>query len=130
MVLGAVLLCAACREEPTIVIRFEPIDMAGVASRRDMAAKAVVVDAGAPVLQQLAATGKPECKKADDCAAVPEECCTCAQGGKLRAVPKAAAAKIASDCKKAQMMCAQVMSSDPSCTMKPACVAGRCTLQK
>jgi hypothetical protein len=137
---------AGCREEPTIVIKFEPNDLAGksVASPStgkpgDMAALAAA--AAAPdlgVAKKPAAPTKAEgktaaeCKVAADCVVEPLDCCDCANGGKQHAIAKrqAAAAKAAraERCKTA--VCTMMLSTDPSCGQRADCVDGRCVMVK
>jgi hypothetical protein len=116
------LLLLGCKEEPTIVIKFEPNDLAAKAAAAKLEPDAGAVKAADPV--------GTDCKVAADCAAVDEECCTCAQGGKQVAVAASAAAayrkKSAAKCK--DVMCTAMMSNDPSCAKVPDCVAGKCVL--
>jgi len=120
----------ACRREPTIVIRFEPVDMAG----RD-AAKAAVAVAQAVRVVADAGSGSgsgSECMVSTECMLVPEDCCDCAHGGAMRAVSKSAYAKISATVKAKckEMMCTAMVSNDPSCAAKAACVSGRCVTSK
>ena len=123
----ASLLLFACHREPAIVVRFDPPD----AAQRPIADAAVKVDAAElrverteggegeakdakAVLDTLAAPhAKPECKADGDCVLVPDGCCDCANGGKLVAVTKAAAAhRPKKDCK--DVMCTMMISTDPT----------------
>lgn len=120
------MLLVACRDEPTIVIKFEPSDLA--------AARAPVsVDAGAPA-RAPADLGAPkqasECKAAADCIVVPAECCDCANGGRQHAIAKAhaAAAKKARAKQCAGVMCTMMASTDPTCGKRADCVAGACVM--
>jgi hypothetical protein len=127
---------AGCRKEPTIVIKFEPNDLASVAPAAvagDAASPpATVADAaaGAEAPQPAAPAGPPECKKPADCEVIPVECCGCNAGGAQMAVPKARVAALkkerAKKCK--GTVCAQMMSQDPSCLQVPTCKDGRCVL--
>ncbi len=114
----AALLMAGCKEEPSIVIKFEPNDLSGKA-----AAKVEARDA-APVV------AANECKSASDCVAVNEDCCNCANGGKQVAMAIAASIahgkQLAARCK--DTVCTAMMSNDPSCAKGPDCVAGKCVL--
>ena len=116
---GLVLL-AACKEEPTIVIKFEPADLSGHTDggRKppDMARPADLAVATAP---------GPACKVAADCVAVPKDCCDCNHGGALMVTDKKSAAAKKS-CK--DTVCTAMMSNDPSCGMHADCVAGHCAL--
>jgi hypothetical protein len=138
VVAALMLSClAACHEEPTIVIKFEPNDLAGAAARP--------VDLGAPAAARAVADlavaaadksahKKPalECKKAADCVVVPAECCDCANGGKQHAIAKKelAEAKTARAERCKGKMCTMMMSTDPSCGQRPDCVDGACVMVK
>jgi hypothetical protein len=131
---------AGCREEPTIVIKFEPNDLAG--------AKAVAVDLGRPAASDLGArptdlgvakksassakNKNPECKVAADCVVEPIECCDCANGGKQHAISKkqAAATKSARADKCKHAVCTMMLSTDPSCGERADCVDGACVMRK
>jgi hypothetical protein len=135
---------AGCREEPTIVIKFEPNDLSGTTH----AAPAKPVDLGtaataAPVkavdlgvAAKTPAKGKPaataECKVAADCVVVPLDCCDCANGGKQHAIAKkqAAAAKTARAEKCKTTVCTMMLSTDPSCGQRADCVDGACVMVK
>jgi hypothetical protein len=71
-----------------------------------------------------------ECKVDADCVVVPDDCCSCNEGGKQRAILKKDQAAYEKDRKKrcAETMCTEVMSQDPSCSQKPFCGAGICEL--
>jgi hypothetical protein len=71
-----------------------------------------------------------ECKVDADCVAVPDDCCSCNEGGKQRAILKKDQAAYEKDRKKrcAETMCTEVMSQDPTCSQKPYCLAGICEL--
>jgi hypothetical protein len=120
-----VLLVAGCREEPTIVIKFEPNDLAAKA-----AAPAPVVDAAAVAAPKAVEPAAADCKTAADCAVVDEECCNCASGGKQVVIAKSAAAayksKMSSKCK--GTACVAMLSNDPSCGKVAGCVSGKCAL--
>jgi len=127
-------LLMACREEPTIVIKFEPADMSGA-----QAAKAP--DLGAAKAPDLGAARTPdggaakkiaECKTAADCAVEPDGCCDCANGGKQRAIAKARAAASKQERAKhcADTMCTMMLSTDPTCGMRADCVSGACVMIK
>jgi len=134
----AVVLLVGCKEEPPIVIKFEPLDAAAVkpAATADAAAPMIaptprVADAGvarAPVKK----AGAPECKTAADCVVLPVECCDCANGGKQHAVSKkvAAATKAARAQKCKTAVCTMMFSTDPTCGMRASCVAGQCAMAK
>jgi hypothetical protein len=129
---------SACREEPTIVIRFEPNDLAGVASAKvgdggtSAAAKVTVsgADAGAAAVASVKKAASPECKLAADCTVVPLDCCDCANGGKQHAIAAKAlaAAKAARAERCAHTMCTMMLSTDPSCGQRADCVAGVCVM--
>lgn len=70
------------------------------------------------------------CKKDADCVLVPDDCCSCSEGGKQHAVARAARDAYEKDRQKrcAGTMCAQVMSQDASCAQQAVCRAGSCTL--
>jgi hypothetical protein len=131
-----VLALVACRDEPTIVIKFEPSDLAGAArpSSAD-AAPAVKAPAdlgGAAVAAAPDAGAKKaaECKTAADCVVEPAECCDCANGGKQHAIAKthASASKAARAKKCAGVMCTMMLSTDPTCGMRADCVSGACVM--
>ena len=124
-----------CREEPTIVIKFEPNDMAGAAKKAaDMVVAAAPADLAVAAVEKKAPEKKKgaarECKVAADCVVEPLDCCDCANGGKQHAIAKkaAAAAKAAraERCKSA--MCTMMLSTDPSCGQRADCVDGACVM--
>ena len=112
-------LCVAaalsgCKEDPAIVIRFEPPDLAG--SKMD-AAVAVVAPRAADA----------ECEKDADCTVEVDGCCDCANGGKQKAVSmKHHKAAPSEPCDSA---CTMMISTDPSCGKLAACLDGACTLR-
>ena len=121
-----------CREEPTIVIKFEPNDMTGhavAAKPSDLATAPKPADMATAVAEKKKG-GKPECKVAADCVVEPLECCDCANGGKQHAIAKkaAAAAKAARAEKCKAKMCTMMLSTDPSCGQRAACVEGQCVM--
>jgi hypothetical protein len=71
-----------------------------------------------------------DCKTDKDCVLVADDCCSCAQGGKQRAIPKKQKDSYEKDRKKrcADTACTEMVSSDPSCTQQPFCGAGICEL--
>jgi hypothetical protein len=75
-----------------------------------------------------AATG--DCKTDADCVLVPDDCCTCEQGGKQHAIPKKQKDGYEKDRKKrcAKTECIEMMSQDPSCSQHAFCGAGICEL--
>lgn len=118
------LVLLACREEPTIVIKFEP---------RDLSAPPKPADLSPPASPDLATPPKgDECKTADDCVLERVDCCDCSSGGAQQAVPKtkvkALRAQLKAKCK--DMVCAAVVSDHPSCASTADCVNGRCVLRK
>ena len=136
-----VLLVVGCREEPTIVIKFEPNDLGGKSAvAAKVADMAEAAKPAAPADLAVAAKVPPgakkgaaaECKVAADCVVAPLECCDCANGGKQHAIAKktAAAAKAAHDAKCKAQMCTMMLSTDPSCGMKADCVDGACVMAK
>jgi len=74
---------------------------------------------------------KAECEKDSDCVAIKVDCCDCNQGGKRRAVTKAAREidneRLLINCD--DVVCLQMVSEDPSCTQKAACRSGHCVLE-
>ncbi len=121
--------CNSCREEPTIVIRFESSD----ADIRPSRAPVAVVPSPSPLpLEPPLKKATNECKRAKDCVVEPVECCDCANGGRLQAVPReqAAASKTARAAHCAQVMCAMMVSADSSCVkdMRADCIGGACVL--
>ena len=127
-VVAVLLFLLGCREEPTIVIRFDPTDQAQPA-RSDGAAVAAVAKPAAPDLGAKAAPADP-CKVAADCVVEPDDCCDCSAGGKQIAVSKkhAMADKAARKKRCADVMCTASMSTDPSCAEIAGCVAGHCAM--
>src|SRR5690242_5299495 len=88
-----------CKEEPTIVIKFEPNDLSGPKavdlSTRTTMATAAAPDGGSAVVDE--GKGKPgkgaaECRVAADCVVEPVDCCNCNNGGRQHAIAKAKAA--------------------------------------
>ncbi len=128
--LSASLMLSGCREEPTIVIKFEPNDMTGTKKPADMVSVADL--ASAPDLAP-ATKGKPataECKTAADCTVEPNDCCSCNSGGAQHAIAKKKFAE--SEGKRIKgcghKMCPMFISHDPSCAETADCVAGVCQL--
>jgi hypothetical protein len=127
-----------CREEPTIVIRFEPSDMTPAATRvaaRSDAGGAISLgtDGGVRAIGAAPKRAAPaECHAAADCVVEPEECCDCANGGKQHAIPKAnaAASKTARTKRCKGVFCTLMLSTDPTCGMRADCVDGRCVMTK
>ncbi len=117
---------SGCREEPTIVIKFEPNDMTGTA----VAKPADLATAPDLAVAETKKKGAPECKVAADCVVEPLECCDCANGGKQHAITKkaAAAGKAAHAAKCKTAMCTMMLSTDPSCGMRADCVDGACVM--
>lgn len=74
--------------------------------------------------------GSADCKTDADCVAVPDDCCSCNQGGKQRAIPKKQKDTYEKDRKKrcADTQCMEMMSQDPSCSQHAFCGAGICEL--
>jgi hypothetical protein len=134
-----VLLVVGCREEPTIVIKFEPNDLgkSAVAAKVADMAEAAKPPADMTVVAEKAPPGKKkgaaaECKAAADCVVAPLECCDCANGGKQHAVSKkiAAATKAARAQKCKTAVCTMMLSTDPSCGQRADCVDGACVMIK
>ena len=71
-----------------------------------------------------------DCKTDKDCVVVADDCCSCAQGGKQRAIPKKQKDAYEKDRKKrcAETACTDMVSTDPSCSQRPFCGAGICEL--
>lgn len=144
VVAAAAFFVAGCREEPTIVIKFEPNDLSGKATSSatrpaDLGAPAATAPADLAVPAKAAATspkqtkGKAaECKAAADCVLVPLDCCDCANGGKQHAIAKKhAAADKASRAERCKTTaCTMMLSTDPSCGQRPDCVDGACVMVK
>lgn len=130
--LGLAFVAAGCREEPTIVIKFEPNDLAGAKKPADMstAPKPPVADLAVVTEAPAKKKGKAECKVAADCVVEPADCCDCANGGKQHAIPKkaAAASKAARAERCKTKMCTMMLSTDPTCGQRPDCVDGQCVM--
>ncbi len=130
----AALLLAGCRDEPTIVIKFDPGDAAVAPKPAEPVAPVAVTapaDAAAPAAAKPTDGKKPaECKVADDCTVEPEDCCDCANGGKQHAIAKSqvAASKKARDARCKEAMCTMMLSVDPTCGKRADCVAGQCVM--
>jgi hypothetical protein len=77
-----------------------------------------------------AAASTDDCKKDSDCVVVIDDCCSCAQGGKQRAIPKKQKDGYEKDRKKrcADTACTEAMSTDPTCTQEAFCAVGICEL--
>ena len=123
-------LTVGCREEPTIVIKFEPNDLAGRAKPADLATAPPVADMAAATVEKKKGKSAAECKVAADCVVEPLDCCDCANGGKQHAIAKTAAA--ASKAARAERckttMCTMMLSTDPSCGQRADCVDGQCVM--
>lgn len=133
MTLGMLSGCNGCHEEPTIVIRFEPSDAAGLAQVKPSPTPTPSIPASpSPSPAAKPKTATKECKTAADCVVMPEECCDCANGGRQHAIAKktlaAARAARAESCK--HTMCTMMLSTDPTCGMRADCVAGACEMVK
>lgn len=149
---------SGCREEPTIVIKFEPNDLSGASAAgaagkpADLGTRAATAGAAdlavaaktptsttgdkAEAKSPRAAAGKQgkvaECKTAADCVLVPLDCCDCANGGKQHAIAKnqASAEKTARAEKCKTAVCTMMLSTDPSCGQRSDCVDGACVMVK
>jgi len=80
---------------------------------------------------KAAPAGAADCKTDTDCVLVPDDCCSCNQGGKQRAIPKKQKDTYEKDRKKrcADTQCMEMMSQDPSCSQHAFCAAGICELK-
>ena len=126
MLAALVLHAAGCKEEPTIIITFAPQD--GSVKPVDLARP---VDLSrAPDLAPVTKTAGDPCKKDADCVLEKADCCGCNSGGKAAAIGRARSSayrkEMESKCE--GTMCPAIMSNDPTCAMKVACVEGRCAL--
>jgi hypothetical protein len=122
------LLCLSfggCREEPTIVIKFEANDLAPPVRIADLSAPA---DVG--VAKKPATPKTNECASARDCVVEPTDCCDCANGGKQHAIArKDAAVATAARARRCQhTVCTMMFSTDPTCGQRADCVRGACVL--
>jgi hypothetical protein len=136
LALAAVASLPACREEPTIVIKFEPNDLSGgrpadfaAAPRTETHSPDLGVTKG---VATKAVAKTAECKAASDCLLEPVDCCDCANGGQQHAVTRklAAAAKTARAEKCKRVACTMMLSTDPSCGQRADCVKGACVMAK
>jgi hypothetical protein len=77
-----------------------------------------------------APAGGAACKSDNDCTTAPDDCCSCNEGGKQRAIPRKELAAYEKDRRKrcAGTMCTEAMSNDPSCSLRAVCLAGICEL--
>jgi hypothetical protein len=129
--LFAVVSLAACRREPAIVIRFDPVD---AQPARDAIVDVSGVDAShatppASAIDKTVRHPSGQCMTDEDCAVATDGCCDCANGGKLVATTKRAAAQQSKkDCK--DVLCTMMISTDPSCGKRPACIGGTCGLRE
>lgn len=132
------VLCVACEREPAIVVRFDSVDQGVVQARRDLASPPVIADAAvsrdASIPPDLAASGKSKangCANTSDCVLVEDGCCSCANGGRLKAVLKRDEPRLAAARKKAcaETVCTMMVSTDPSCGQRVDCVAGECVMR-
>ena len=71
-----------------------------------------------------------DCKTDADCVVVSDDCCSCNQGGKQRAIPKKKKDGYERERRKrcADTQCMEMMSQDPSCSQHALCGAGICEL--
>jgi hypothetical protein len=71
-----------------------------------------------------------DCKADKDCVLVADDCCSCAEGGKQRAIPKKQKDAYEKERKKrcGDTACTEMVSTDPSCAQRPFCGAGICEL--
>jgi len=76
------------------------------------------------------AAGTADCKTDADCTTVQDDCCSCSEGGKQRAIPKKELAAYDKERRKrcTGTMCTEVMSQDPTCSQRAFCGAGICEL--
>lgn len=83
-----------------------------------------------PGKPRAAAAPAVQCKKDQECVAVPDDCCPCTQGGRMRALPRKEKASYEKGRKKEcqGIMCTEVMSQDPSCSQTPVCEEGVCKM--
>lgn len=83
---------------------------------------------GTPAKQ--AAPTPTACKKDADCVLVPDDCCSCTEGGKQHAIARSGkrAYEATRNKRCAGTMCMQMMSQDPSCSKRAVCNAGSCDL--
>lgn len=123
------LLAFGCREEPTIVIKFQPNDLAAAKKPADMSPTPPPADLAVATVEKKKGHAA-ECKVAADCVVEPVDCCDCANGGKQHAISKkaAAAAKAARTERCKTAMCTMMLSTDPSCGQRADCVDGACVM--
>ncbi|HVZ70741.1 MAG TPA: hypothetical protein VHJ20_00065 [Polyangia bacterium] len=71
-----------------------------------------------------------DCKTDADCVVVADDCCSCNEGGKQRAIPKKERASYEKDRHKRceGTMCTEVISQDATCSQRAMCNAGICEL--
>jgi hypothetical protein len=137
LVLASAVSLGGCREEPTIVIKFEPNDLSGGRpTDLAVATSATTRPADLGVAKKGVAT-KPaaktaECRVAADCVLEPVDCCDCANGGQQHALSRrvAVAAKSARAEKCKRAVCTMMLSTDPSCGQRADCVNGACVMAK
>jgi hypothetical protein len=133
-----VAVALGCEREPAIVVRFDPADLAGrdLSRARDLGATDAATGAasGAPRDAGASAAAKKlapamACATDADCVLVTDGCCDCANGGKQRAVPKRAPRPAADPACK-EVMCTMMMSTDPSCGKRAACLEHACAMRE
>jgi len=151
-------LLLGCSREPAIVIRFDAFDMAGrgdlarataappsspdaalafppdaavAAGKPRPKAEAGKVDAPSPIAKEAPLKAEAQCKGDADCVIVPDGCCSCANGGKQRAARKIEADALRAAQREAckDVMCTMMVSTDPTCGKRAACVEGACAMR-
>lgn len=68
------------------------------------------------------------CTSDGDCISVRGGCCGCNQGGNARAINKGKQSEYEASLQCTGIVCAQVISTDASCSAIPKCIVNKCTL--
>ncbi len=96
-----------------------------------------VVTVNEPARIEVSPSGQPpptpptdfdSCASDTECISVRGGCCGCNQGGNARAINKAKQSEYEASLQCTGIVCTQVISTDPSCSATPKCVASKCTL--
>jgi len=137
--LSLCLFAGACEREPAIVIRFDPVDLSGrdlqkardLATARDAATPTDLALQPTAKIAPVFGAGAMRCHAEKDCVIVPDGCCGCANGGKQAAAlqrdEKSLRATQRAQCK--DVMCTMMVSNDPTCGKRAACVEGSCAMR-
>ena len=110
-----------------------PLGLKGYTEGHLMKVAWMVAIVAAGLLPAGVAGAAAVCKVDSDCVLVAEDCCGCTAGGKQKAISKKDRTSYERDrqARCAEVMCAAVMSQDPSCAAtSAACKEGKCSLKR